>query len=374
MKTPGAATSPALTKGHEPGSHLVGFFTATLFLFMIVIAANSTLSAKAKDSLHWNQLAPLPDREGFAGSFAGVHNGALIVAGGANFPEKRPWEGGTKIWYDSIFVLEKPDGEWKTGFKLPHALGYGVSVTHRDGVICIGGSDARQHSSEVFLMTWSAGRMQTRALPALPKTCANMCGALLGDTIYIAGGLEKPDSTNALKTFWSLYLGKPDAGWKELEPWPGPGRMLAVAGVQNGSFFVFGGAALRTGVDNKPVREWLRDGYRFTPGKGWKRIADLPRAAVAAPSPAPAFDKAHLLLVGGDDGTQVNVPPTEHRGFPAEMLAYDTQADAWTNLGDTPFALVTTSSAHWNGRIIIPGGEKRPGIRSTEVWASSPLH
>jgi hypothetical protein len=35
-----------------------------------------------------------------------VSNGALIVAGGANFPDKAVWEGGRKHWYDNIFVLE----------------------------------------------------------------------------------------------------------------------------------------------------------------------------------------------------------------------------------------------------------------------------
>ena len=29
----------------------------------------------------------------------------LIVAGGANFPDKVPWEGGEKICYDKIFLL-----------------------------------------------------------------------------------------------------------------------------------------------------------------------------------------------------------------------------------------------------------------------------
>ena len=66
------------------------------------------------DAVHgdWTRLPSLPDKEGFAGSFAGVSNGALIVAGGANFPDKKPWEGGGKVWYDTVFVLQRPDGEW----------------------------------------------------------------------------------------------------------------------------------------------------------------------------------------------------------------------------------------------------------------------
>jgi hypothetical protein len=78
--------------------------------------------------------------------------------------------------------------------------------------------------------------------------------------------------------------------WRRLEPLLAPGRMLAAVGAHGDSFYVFGGAALEAGPDGKPVREWLRDADRYTPGKGWNRIADLPRPAVAAPSPAPGLN------------------------------------------------------------------------------------
>src|SRR4051794_34706734 len=98
----------------------------------------------------WRRLPSLPDKEGFAGMFAGVSGGALVVAGGANFPGKKPWEGGKKVWYDTVYVLEQPGGEWKVGGRLPRPLGYGVSVTHGGAVICVGGSDAERHYAEVF--------------------------------------------------------------------------------------------------------------------------------------------------------------------------------------------------------------------------------
>ena len=55
----------------------------------------------------------------------------------ANFPAKKPWEGGTKIWHDAVFVLERPDGAWQHAGKLPRPLGYGVSVTHKDALVCV---------------------------------------------------------------------------------------------------------------------------------------------------------------------------------------------------------------------------------------------
>lgn len=316
----------------------------------------------------WHQLPPIPDGEGFAGPFAGTHHGALIVAGGANFPDKRPWEGGTKVWYDHVLVLEKPTGPWRKVGKLPRPLGYGVSITTKEGVICAGGSDAAGHHNDVFRLSWTQGQLAITPLPPLPVPCANMCGALMGSTVYIAGGIETPTATKALNTLWALDLKEPGRGWKALEPIPGRERMLATAGVVGGSFYVFGGAALKAGADGKPVREWLRDAWRYTPDTGWRRVADLPRVSVAAPNPAPEED-GRLLVIGGDDGAQVDVEPTRHKGFPREVLAYDPRRDQWQSAGEVPFSLVTTASVEWRDRVVIPGGEAKPGIRSVQVWS-----
>jgi hypothetical protein len=81
----------------------------------LVAAALLAFPAVAAEPVRWERLAPLPDSEGFAYPFAGVHRGALLVAGGANFPGKRPWDGGEKVWYDTVFVLERPEGAWKIG-------------------------------------------------------------------------------------------------------------------------------------------------------------------------------------------------------------------------------------------------------------------
>ena len=331
---------------------------------------SSTPRAEATEAMGWEKLPAIPDAEGFAGAFAGVSNGALIVAGGANIAGEKWGATFQKQWHDSVFVLEKPDGEWKTGFKLPRALGYGVSVTTERGVVCIGGSDAQRHHADVFLLEWRDGRIVTTVLPALPKPCANACGALVGKVIYVAGGIETPDATVAMKTFWSLDLAAAEPRWETLAPWPGPERMLAVAGVLGESFCIFSGAKLKAGADGKAVREFLRDAYRFTPGKGWTRLADMPRAAVAAPSPALAIG-SRLLIATGDDGTRVDFQPVrEHPGFPRDVLAYDAERDAWSSAGEIPFSRATVTAVQWCGQYVIPNGEVRPRVRTPEVWAT----
>jgi N-acetylneuraminic acid mutarotase len=72
--------------------------------------------------------------------------------------------------------------------------------------------------------------------------------------------------------------------------------------------------------------------------------------------------------LGGDDGSQVSIPPAAHTGFRRDILGYNIVADRWTAQGRLPFSLVTTPAVEWHSRIVIPGGESRPGVRSTEVW------
>ncbi|MDP3071468.1 MAG: hypothetical protein Q8N18_14350 [Opitutaceae bacterium] len=335
-----------------------------LFAFLPALA-----EAASTPSLAWTRLPDIPDREGFAGSHAGVTGGALLVAGGANFPHKRPWEGGTKVWHDKAFLLEPGAVAWRTVERLPAAGGYGVSVTLDEGVLLIGGGDAHQNFSTVWLVRWDGRQLSYIAWPALPRPLALMAGARVGRTIYVAGGLERPEATRASHAAYRLDLDARDKGWQELPAWPGPERILSVGGAQGDAFYLFSGARLVADATGKITREWLRDAYRFTPAGGWQRLADLPRVAVAAPALAPLV-QGKLLVLGGDDGAQLGVDPTAHRGFPRDMLAYDPDANTWSRTGEMPFSLVTTSLAIWRGQLVVPGGEARPGVRSTQVWAA----
>ena len=344
-------------------------YRVTLVVLSIIIFSAASITS-ADNCLTWSQLPSLPDPEGFAGPFAGTDKDVLIVAGGANFPDKMPWQGGTKVWYDRVFVLESPDGVWKDAGKLPRPLGYGVSISTNDGLFCIGGSNAITHYADCFRLQWRDGKLNTTSLSSLPKPCANFCGALMGNTIYVAGGIESPTATSTLKTFWSLDLADSNAKWQECEPWPGCSRMLATAAVQDQTFFLCSGTDLKPGADGKPVREYLRDAYSYRPSCGWKKIAELPRAAVAAPTPAPTWEQSTFFIVSGDDGTLVDFSPHEkHPGFPKSILAYNTGTDSWRTVGEAPVGQVTTNIVHWRDRFVIPSGEIRPGKRSPVVWS-----
>ncbi len=129
-----------------------------------IVVGCATLAPARTMDIVWDELPALPPapgharQAGLAGPFAGVHHDALLVAGGANFPEQLPWLGGTKVWWDTIFVLENLAGgrpRWHDQtFKLPRPIAYGVSVDTPEGVVCIGGCDAERCYADVFLLAW----------------------------------------------------------------------------------------------------------------------------------------------------------------------------------------------------------------------------
>src|SRR5687768_6652808 len=99
-------------------------------VFLIVLMLAKASLAAEPNWLQQGELPPLPDSLGLAGSFAGTSNGALIVAGGSNFPDGPPWQGGKKAWHDRIFVLEANAKDWRqVEQRLVRPIAAGVSVS-----------------------------------------------------------------------------------------------------------------------------------------------------------------------------------------------------------------------------------------------------
>jgi iduronate 2-sulfatase len=315
-----------------------------------------------------NTLPDLPQAS--SGQMSGVSNGTLLVAGGSYF-KTSIFEGGQKLWLDTILALDPNGVAWKLAGRLEHPLGYGAAVSVDDSVIVIGGSDGARHYSDVWRLRWKDGRLEKSALPALPQPLANMGAALIGRAIFVAGGQIAPASTEATKTIFALDLDAREPKWKALDPIPGPARILPVVVSQGAALFVVSGAELLSGPDGKVSRRYLNDGWRYTPGadnNSWRRIANVPQPVVAAP----AIDDgaSRILVFGGDDGAnahRVFELKDNHPGFSRDILAYDTATDKWSMQGELPISLVTTSAVKRQSAIVIPGGEDRPGHRSARV-------
>jgi SSS family solute:Na+ symporter len=358
-------------------------FKKTLLLIALLMGFGG---AFAQSYLKWDQLPALPNSGGLAGPFAGTSNGALLVAGGSNFPKgEAPWTGGKKTWFKTIWVLERPTGTWKVGGNLTNGMAYGASVSWKDGLICIGGNDADRSYSDVFVLRFNNGKVATEQLPSLPCPVSNATAVLINDVIYVCGGIRDPLAKTAERNFWALDMNAQKRSWKSLDPWPGPARMLSVVGTQDGALYLFSGVELVAVNDEPAQRVYLKDAYQYIPATGWKRIKDLPRAVAAAPSPALAGGQSMLLLLGGDDGKYFKDNASlkeKHPGFSNDVLSYNTITDTWALIDTMPhkkypnsverpeesiWAPVTTPLVMWNDQFIIPAGEIRPATRTSRV-------
>lgn len=318
--------------------------------------------------LKWEALAPLPDAEGFAGAYAGVHGGALVVAGGANFPEKPLWEGGAKRWTDRVFVLDAPDAVWKEEKPLPKPLGYGATVSLPEGIMLIGGSNADGAQSDCYLLTVNNGALSCKPLAPLPKPLTGHAAVLLHGLVYVCGGSFAPGEQDAQNLLW-VYDPASDA-WRDGSPLPARGRFLHQMAVVGDSLYVLGGIGLKPGENGRQERDMLTEAWRYNEATGWSPLAALPRFCAAAPTPAPVFgDKIYLL--GGDDATVRGYTPQTHPGFHSASLCYTPASDAWEEAGPVAAARAVLPCTVWNNMAIIVNGEQRPGKRSNEVWSIS---
>jgi SSS family transporter len=372
-------------------------------LALTVLFCGLVSSAAGQVNLEWTELPELPPqsgatiRPGVAGAFAGISNKALIVAGGASFPQPA-WES-DKTWHDDIYVLERDSDvdesyRWITGQKLDRPVAYGASVSTDQGVVCIGGNDAERTYSDVFLLRWDPGREQViqESLPSLPEPRAYAGAAVIGDTVYVAGGTTGLGLETAQRNFWSLDLSKADGEWQRILPWPGPSRAFAIVTSQHNGVEDCLNIMSGRRMGESGAAELLTDVYEFAPTRyqageydpvtgtytgdvnPWRQRSDAPRCVMAGTGIA--VGQSHILVLGGADGSLLNEVDSlrdEHPGFPKEALSYHTITDTWTTAGAIPANHVTTTAVRWgtdtvNDPIVIAGGEIRPRVGSPTVW------
>jgi len=327
--------------------------------------------SKVAKWLEFSEGPAMPLPNGISGAFIGVSGDVLIVAGGSFFSLPVS-EGGKKEYRDDIYILRQHDGQavWEHAGRLPRAAAHGGSVSTPDGVLCIGGENAERISSDVFLLRWDAVSktvVTDETPPDLPDPKTYLSAAKLGDRVYVAGG-RGPDKQE-LNSFQVLDLKAVASGWRNLPGWPGSARFGAVlAGqyVENAGFiYLFSG---------KTGDEYLKDGYRYNPREQlWQTVASPPRAVLLAP--VLAMGQSRILIFSGSDGYKADVWQElgDQYCLPDDVLSYNTVTDAWAQNGRMPAGVAGTAAVMWNGKIVIPGGELRHGVRTPTVQIVTPL-
>jgi N-acetylneuraminate epimerase len=325
----------------------------------------------------WTARPAYPLAPGMAGLIAGVHNGVLIAAGGANFPERMPWDGGVKVYYDDIFVLVPGEAVWRAAGRLPERRAYAAMVSTPDGVLAIGGENAGGVRADVLRLKWDGRTVRVDNTPALPAPRTSAAAATLDGKVYVAGGYAPGGGSGSVRPsvdeFWQLDLALAEGRWRSLPSWPGPARAQAVMAALDGAVYLISGLNLVADAAGKPQPTYLSDAYRYR-GDAWERLPDLPWSAVAAPSPAPVMAQpARVFVLGGVDGRLVGKVPRDTR-VPGDILCFDVASGSWRLWAERwPDPVVTAPAVPLRGEWWIVSGEIMAGVRTTSVWSWNPV-
>lgn len=366
-------------------------------MFSGLLIAGCSLPEKKPMELVWQTAQQLPVQKdssaylGFAGMVSGIQDNFLILAGGANFPGKMPWEGGIKHFSAAVTVFSFQNGHLvncNSNTQLPGPVAYAASCTTPFGLLIAGGENESGILDQVSLLQYdSAGRkINCRLLPPLPLPLTNAMAVYFKGAVFILGGESRAGTSNS---FFRLLLDTPDQHWETLPVLPRPVSHAIVQCISYKGricFCVAGGRSRKNGEVSTISKSLdLYDPETHS----WLKGQDLPYPLAA--SAAVLINGSQLLVIGGDKGVVFReveklileasrekdslawkaiefkkaTLQANHPGFSGEILLYDAQNDHWSSLGNTPFNCpVTTTALHLGDLLLVPSGEIRPGVRS----------
>lgn len=376
-----------------------------LFHYVLLLILSLLPLAAAAQDKRFNEvnIKNLPTletaaRQGLSGHFCGMSDGALLVAGGCNFPATPAAEGGAKRFYDDIYILCNPlkqGSKWRKAGKLPRPIAYGASVSVPDGMVCIGGTqDGLKSESAVFLLRADeGGKISEKPLPALPVALDQMAAAYGDGYIYVAGGqTDGKASMAAFRIRYNNIYKECAKSWERLPDFapafPANARVQPCAVVQNGAlgpqFYLFGGFSPAThevqtdGVTyHIKTGAWTRTSPSLPAGNGAEAVAMSGATAVTS-------GISTVLIFGGVNRSvfeqALTAPAADYLThspswykFSDRILVYQTITDSWTyieqdeRLARAGAAAATCKDEAGNTHWLVVNGELKPGIRSAGV-------
>ena len=325
-------------------------FPPTIFCLAFLLIVSNSFAAEVSSVFFSPAGIPfLPQPR--LGAFTGASGGALIVAGGTAGFAQPPT--------DTIVILQAGQKDWQRK-TLDHPIAWGASAEVNDSLICIGGFDGQNCITRVTRLQFINGKLLQTRLPDLPYPCA-WCGAgVLGQTIYVVGGISNPDSGQARNDVLTIDLSSLSPAWKLLDPLPGPGRVQPMVVGQYNMLEIFGGRSGNSAAGFKT----LSDAWSYRPHpwdgtvqRGWVKISDLP-LPLAAGAAIPVGE-AHTLIVSAD--AQSSVAKLSGAAATAQIdprtLAYHAITDSWIAFAGDTNQTSGVAAVHWNDQTILFGGE-----------------
>lgn len=359
--------------------------------------------------INWSQL-PVNGlngdlQKGVSASYAALIDTKLIVAGGANFPDKFGFEGGSKAFYDEILQFDPEQGKWNIIGHLPQPGAYGVSVSLPEGMLWIGGNTPTESLSTCYKVLISENqKFEIQPFVRLPVTMDNFSGCAVDNRVFVGGGNVEGKPSNK---FYSIHAGT-DSAWTALPDFPGLPRvqpvMVAIQKEKKQYIYLLGGFF---GGDAAHKPSIATDILRYDIGtQQWEVVGEQTdsetgnRFSLGGATAMPIDNKYILCLggvnyqvfldaitrqytIGSDISTSVDekatlnrefsqyymTQPVEYYQFNPECRIYDVETNEWKTIDSTPNTARAGATLVWDNTFFyVVQGEVKPGVRSSETW------
>lgn len=199
--------------------------------------------------------------------------------------------------------------------------------------------------------------------PEMPFPAGSSATALLGDRLYVAGGIVD-DTTTAR----AAVLDLPSMTWEPLPPMPRP-RNHAAAATDGERLWIFGGRGPGSG-DANIVANGYDDVQVYDPESGRWTVSDgSPDAPPPLPQARGGMGKA--VFTGGEfwilGGETLDGPGATERGTYDRVDIYDPRTRTWRRGPDLPTARHGIFPVLDAGRILVAGGGTEAGHSASPV-------
>jgi SSS family transporter len=220
-------------------------------------------------------------------------------------------------------VLDERRGEWAQIDWSPQAPVLAVAGDGRRAFLLLG--EHGRAVASVAKFSLSGNTPATQALPALPAPLTSAQGALLGNTLYVAG--TRADGVSELLSIEPAAI---QAQWVTHTGWPGSGARVTSLAAQNFGIYVTLEGAPGTG-------DRL---LRWKDGEGWTEKTALSGTVVEGT--ARAIGQAHVLYL---------VHATTAGQSAPQLRTFHTITGSWATLGD-PRAAGARCGTGWKDGIL----------------------
>ncbi len=345
--------------------------------------------------LRWDSSSALPAGEngtahrGLAGPVTGIIGDRLIVGGGANFPDKMPWEGGKKHYATEayIYVIEEDGLELIRTQTLEGLASYPGNCSAGGALYVAGGENSEGPVSQVSKIRLEGDSLMVEVLPSLPVPLTNGGLVYADDKLYFIGGENKISVSDRI---YKYDFSGDAPQWQETSyRLPYPVSHAVVVSDGNRKIYIAGGRKRNEDVVSTLYDRVLELDLH---SEDIRQVATLPKASAAGTG---LLDReGNLLLFGGDTGETfhrveellLQIARTKdaglrkkleaikaevqggHPGFSRVCRKYDFKKENWVEVtpvsGESP---VTTTALAYKDRVIIPSGEVRAGVRTAQI-------